>query len=100
MNCEVCEIDPSTIQECNQPKNGYCALYLKQAKKDAAKFDPKKYKLLVELEVGDTFRYKGSADDDWHTVIKVDKEKIYYPGYVSDCPNSNYRVENVEVILK
>lgn len=100
MNCEVCGIDPNTIQECNHPKNGYCALFLKQAKKDGKRFGPKNYKQLTDLQVGDTFRYKGSAEDDWHTVSKVDSDMIYYSGYLPDKPNSNYRVENVEVILK
>ncbi len=57
-------------------------------------------KPLSELVPGDEFRYQNSAEDDWHKVISVDEEKLYYPGYLPDKPESNYRVDNVVVILK
>lgn len=98
MKCEICGEDPLTLVFCQHPKNGYCGLFLLQAEKDAKTFAGKT--TLVDLAVGDTFRYKNSDENDWHTVIKVDEEKIYYPGYLSDYPNSNYRVNNIEVILK
>lgn len=55
---------------------------------------------LADLKVGDTFRYQNSAEDDWHKVSKVDDERLYYPGYLPDLPEKNYRVDNVSVILK
>ncbi len=55
---------------------------------------------LKELKVGDTFRYIGSEEDDWHTVSAITEEKLYYPGYFADRPESNHRVDNVSVILK
>jgi hypothetical protein len=98
MLCELCnQENPIT---CDHPKNAYCALFLKNAEKDMKLFGPKHYKTLADLEIGDTFRYKGSDQDDWHTVSHKDEVKIYYPGYMADKPESNYRVENVEVIVK
>lgn len=96
MICELCnQENPIT---CDHSKNAYCALFLKSAEKDIKQFGPKHYKTLADLEVGDTFRYKGSDENDWHTVSGIDEQKIYYPGYLKD--DSNYRVENVEVIVK
>lgn len=98
MICELCnQENPST---CDHGKNGYCLLFNKQAEKDIKAFGPKNYKTLADLQPGDTFRYKGSDENDWHTVSSVDEQKIYYPGYLPDKPESNYRVENVEVIVK
>lgn len=102
MICEVCNKEADGLTECAHPKNAYCALYQAQAEKDILRFGPKIYKTLADLEIGDTFRYKGSDEDedDWHTVSGKDEEKIYYPGYFADKPESNYRVENVQVIVK
>lgn len=100
MQCEICDQEIEGLKTCDHPKNAYCALFAKKAEKDIKQFGPKHYKTLADLEVGETFRYKGSADDDWHTVSAIDNEKIYYPGYLSDRPNSNYRVDNVEVIIR
>lgn len=55
---------------------------------------------LAELKPNDTFRYIGSDENDWHTVINTDDDKLYYPGYLKDKPESNHRVGNVRVILK
>jgi hypothetical protein len=98
--CDICDLELDGISECEHPKNAYCALFLKSAEKDIKQFGPKHYKTLADLEIGDTFRYKGSDENDWHTVSGKDDEKIYYPGYLPDKPESNYRVENVEVIVK
>jgi len=96
MQCELCNQENPTT--CDQHKNGYCLLFNKQAEKDIKQFGPKHYKTLADLEVGDTFRYKGSDENDWHTVSGKDEVKIYYPGVNNQ--QSNYRTENVEVIWK
>lgn len=98
MWCELCNQENPII--CDHPKNAYCALFLKSAEKDIKQFGPKHYKALSDLEIGETFRYKGSDENDWHTVSGKDEAKIYYAGYLPDVPESNYRVENVEVIVK
>lgn len=98
MKCEVCDLDPGTIATCDHPKNAYCALYTKQAEKDIRQFGPKNLKTLADLQPGETFRYKGSDENDWHIVSKVDDKKFYYAGVNNE--QSNYRVENVEVIVK
>lgn len=102
MTCEVCKAENVTVssETCRHPKNAYCALYQLEAEKDIKRFGPKKYKTLADLQVGETFRYKGSDEEDWHTVSAADSEKIYYTGYLADRLESNYRVENVEVIIK
>ena len=103
MNCEVCGLTPEQIKEigtCLHNKNGYCYLFLQQAEKDKNFFGPKNYKTLADLQPGDTFRYKGSDENDWHTVSRVDEEKLYYTGYLPDKPQSNYRTDNVQVICK
>lgn len=101
MHCEVCQLESDLLlSECEHPKNAYCALYSAQAEKDIKRFGPKNLKTLADLQPNDTFRYKGSDEDDWHTVIRIDDEKIYYAGYLPDKPETNYRVENVEVIVK
>lgn len=101
MWCEVCELECDLLLlECEHPKNAYCAMYQANAKKDIKQFGPKHYKALSDLEIGETFRYKGSDENDWHTVSGKDEAKIYYAGYLPDVPESNYRVENVEVIVK
>lgn len=88
MICELCnQENPVT---CDHPKNGYCALFP----------DKKKFKTLADLQIGDTFRYKGSDENDWHTVSSLDDEKLYYPGFLTDKPQSNYRTNNVQVICK
>lgn len=98
MQCDLCHQENPTT--CDHDKNGYCMLFGKEAEKDIKQYGPKHYKTLADLQPGDTFRYKGSDENDWHTVSKVDDEKLYYPGYLPDRPESNYRVENVEVIVK
>lgn len=100
MHCEVCQLESDLLLECEHPKNAYCAIYQAQAEKDIRLFGPKHYKTLADLQLNDTFRYKGSDENDWHTVSKIDSEKVYYAGYLPDVPQSNYRVENVEVIVK
>lgn len=100
MICELCELQIDALTECEHTKNGYCGLFLKQADLDKKKFGPKNYKTLADLQANDTFRYKGSDENDWHTVTRIDDEKLYYPGYLADQPQSNYRTNNVEVILK
>ena len=101
MWCDLCELECDLLlMECEHPKNAYCAMYQSQAEKDMKIFGPKNYKTLADLQPGDTFRYKGSDENDWHTVSSVDEKKLYYPGYLPDKPASNYRVENVEVIVK
>lgn len=54
---------------------------------------------LDKLKAGDTFRYIGSDEQDWHTVIEVKEDKIYYPGNLKDRPQTNHRTKT-EVILK
>src|SRR5579863_996414 len=100
MICEICSQDSDQVTECKHPKNAYCALYQKQAIADHLLYRPKKYRTLAQLEVGDVFRYKGSEEDDWHTVSKVDEQKIYYAGLQADKPQSNWRTDNVLVICK
>lgn len=96
MQCELCKQENPT--SCDHGKNGYCLLFGKQAEKDIKQFGPKSFKALIDLQPGETFRYKNSAEDDWHTVSKVDAKKLYYAGVNNE--QSNYRVENVEVIVK
>ena len=98
MICELCNLDPNTLTDCKHPKNAYCGLYQKQAAQDNLLFGPKKYKTLAQLQTGDVFRYKGSEEDDWHTVSSIDAERLYYPGVLKS--QSNYRSDNVLVIVK
>lgn len=101
MHCEVCQLESDLLlSECEHPKNGYCALYRAKAEKDIRHHGPKNLKTLADLQQNDVFRYKGSDENDWHTVSGIDEQKIYYAGYMPDKPESNYRVENVEVIVK
>lgn len=93
MICELC--DQSTPVTCDHPKNGYCLLYREQCKKDLKSIGKH---TLADLETGDTFRYIGSDQNDWHLVTSVDETKVYYAGgYQGD---SNYRFDNVPIILK
>lgn len=96
--CDICDLELDGLSECQHPKNAYCALYAKQAEKDIKQYGPKHYKTLADLQPGETFRYKGSDENDWHVVSKVDEKKLYYAGVNNE--QSNYRVENVEVIVK
>jgi len=99
MICELCELECDLLlQECEHPKNAYCAMYQAKAEKDIKQFGPKHYKTLADLEVGDTFRYKNSDENDWHVVSRIDEKKLYYAGINNE--QSNHRVENVEVIVK
>jgi hypothetical protein len=96
MICELCNKENPTT--CDQHKNGYCLLFNKQAEKDIRQFGPKSFKTLADLQPHDTFRYKGSDENDWHVVSRIDEKKLYYAGVNNE--QSNHRVENVEVIVK
>jgi len=96
MQCELCNQENPV--SCDHGKNGYCLLFNQQAEKDKSMFGPKNMKTLADLEIGETFRYKNSDPDDWHTVSGKDEAKIYYSG--GNTEQSNFRVENVEVIVK
>lgn len=92
MLCELCgQFNPGT---CEHPKNAYCLLFNQQAKKDIDNIGKHR---LMDLETGDTFRYVGSDENDWHVVTLVDENKVYYAGgYAGE---SNYRNE-VKIIVK
>lgn len=96
MQCEICSQENPTA--CDHPKNGYCELFREPAEKDITRFGPKHYKTLADLQPGETFRYKGSDENDWHIVSRIEGNKLYYAGVNNE--QSNYRVENVEVIVK
>lgn len=89
MLCELCgQFNPGT---CEHPKNGYCLRFIEKAKKNIRKHR------LMDLETGDTFRYIGSDENDWHVVTSLDEQKVYYTGGYS--VESNYRNE-VKIIVK